>query len=60
MRDQDNSVSSIPSSKRSYRGCSTIGDYDLLRKLGEGTFGYVLAYGDNHVRFQTIKFRLSG
>jgi hypothetical protein len=27
-----------------YRGCSRISDYEVLAKLGEGTFGYVEAY----------------
>jgi hypothetical protein len=32
--------------KRAYRGCSNILDYEIRRKLGEGTFGCVLAlYG---------------
>lgn len=28
--------------KGSFQGCSRIGDYTLLGKLGEGTFGYVV------------------
>jgi serine/threonine-protein kinase BUR1 len=26
--------------KSSFKGCSRISDYELLGKLGEGTFGY--------------------
>jgi hypothetical protein len=26
---------------KTYRGCSRIADYEVLNKLGEGTFGYV-------------------
>lgn len=26
--------------KNSFTGCSRIADYEILRKLGEGTFGY--------------------
>ena|SRR6186713_101692 len=27
--------------KHSFKGCSSINDYELLEKLGEGTFGWV-------------------
>ena len=49
VKDQGSSGLSTSSSERSYRGCSTIEDYDLLRKLGEGTFGYVAVYGEKRV-----------
>ena len=29
------------STARHYEGCSSIADYDVIDKLGEGTFGYV-------------------
>ena len=44
MIDHDNTNSLKSPTERTYRGCSTIGDYDLLRKLGEGTFGYAVRY----------------
>ena len=44
MANQGAAKSPVPSAERTYRGCATIGDYDLLRKLGEGTFGYGVGY----------------
>ena len=34
--------------KHSFHGCSRISDYELLGKLGEGTFGY--GYSPNNFR----------
>jgi serine/threonine-protein kinase BUR1 len=31
--------------KASFRGCSRINDYELMGKLGEGTFGYDVTNG---------------
>ena len=35
-------MSSADPSQRRFRGCAKIDDYDVVQKLGEGTFGVVL------------------
>lgn len=34
--------------RASFQGCSRITDYELLGKLGEGTFGYETPQTDSH------------
>lgn len=37
-----------PPPTKSFHGCSRIQDYEILRKLGEGTFGY---FSPSHIRY---------
>jgi len=49
-QDRIPSLSSSPSKTHSqhvFRGCSSISKYEMLEKLGEGTFGYGLCLGEN-------------
>jgi hypothetical protein len=36
-----NETGKVQALGRIYHGCSSIKDYELMEKLGEGTFGYV-------------------
>jgi hypothetical protein len=43
-------------SRRSYRGCSNILEYELGQKLGEGTFGYVLTECETGLLISPVRF----
>ena len=38
---EKSAAKSVEAIHRSYHGCSSLKEYELVRKLGEGTFGYV-------------------